>query len=68
MSIKEIANFLGFKEQKIYRLITSNKLIGKLGRKRHYEIKAENFESFMVQLNGLEHNSCQLSCLIDLSS
>ncbi len=68
MSIKEIASFLGFKKQKIYRLITSKKLIGKLSRKGCYEITAENFESFMGQLNSPKYDSCQLSCLINLSS
>ena len=67
MKIRDIAKFLGVKKQRIYRLINARKLIAKLNQKRAYEIKAKDFENFMTQFNRLEHDACQLTCLINLS-
>ena len=67
MNIRDVSEFLGFKKQKVYRLITSKKLIGKLNEKKTYEVEPKDFEAFMTHFNSFNNCSYQLTCLIDLS-
>ena len=62
MSIKEIARWLGYSKQRVYRLITSGKIIGSINQHKSYEIEAKDLEEFLIQCHP---PSCQIACLIN---
>ena len=63
MRISEISRLLLFSKQRVYRLVVSGRLIGRVKQGKFYEIEPKDFEAFMTRCNP---PACQIACLLKL--